>query len=235
MKRFVVLQSRDVELFQFVSEQKFATREQIQRRFFPGRKREAQRRDAVCMRRLGELCKFGFLERRHVVTDLAQLFQAGRAALVQIANRSGAALPYLGGIDLKGYEHDLRVTDTRIRLEELGAHDWRSERQLHQAGYRGRIPDALFELGENRCALELELSLKRLDRYPAIFRGYAQTRDPVGAVFYLCGSRAIRDTLTRIAGDARRFYFGLWSEFAEAPASAVFANRHDRVSLAELT
>jgi hypothetical protein len=234
MKRFVVLQKRDLELFQFVSEQKFATREQIQRRFFRGLRKEVSRPEGVCTRRLGELCKFGFLERRHVVTDLAQLFQVGVAGLIQLANRGEAALPYLDGIDRRNYEHDLRVTEARILLEERGARGWHSERQLHQRGHRGRLPDALFELGQNRCALELELSLKRLDRYPAIFRGYGQARDPVGAVFYLCGSRAIRDTLVRIAGDARRFYFGLWTEFAEAPASAVLANRHDRVSVAEL-
>jgi hypothetical protein len=125
-----------------------------------------------------------------VVTDLAQLFQVGTAGLIQLANRGEAALPYLDGIDLKNYEHDLRVTEARILLEELGARGWHSERQLHQRGHRGRLPDALFALGQNRCMLELELSLKRLDRYPAIFRGYGQARDPVGAVFYLCGSRA---------------------------------------------
>jgi hypothetical protein len=43
MKRFVVLQKRDLELFRFVSEQKLATSEQIQRRFFRGLREEASR------------------------------------------------------------------------------------------------------------------------------------------------------------------------------------------------
>jgi hypothetical protein len=186
------------------------------------------------MRRLWELVRFGFLEKRCVVIDGQGLYQVSQLALAEVERRGGRVLPYLGAVDLKGYQHDLRVTDCRITFERLRATGWQSERRLYQSGLRGHLPDATFQLGENRCALELELSLKRLDRYPPIFCAYAESRREVGTVFYLCGQKGMRETLGRIAGQSRRFYFALWDDFAARPAEAVFSNQHDRLTLKEL-
>jgi hypothetical protein len=216
-------------LFRWVSEQKFGTKEQLQRLFFPGRGGS----DRVCLRRLGELVKFGFLEKRHVVTDAVRLYQVGRPALAELSRRGESALPYLDRIDLKNFEHDLRVSECRIAFESVGARNWQRERRLVQAAVRGHIPDATFSLGDNRCALEVELSAKRLDRYPPIFRSYAERKD-VGSVFYICGTRSVRDVVWRAAGDIRRFYFALWDEFRADPRTALFQNSHDRVAAMEL-
>src|SRR5262245_14578563 len=64
-KRFVLLQERDLRMFGWIAEQKFATKDQIARQFFPNRRAGLSRPDRVCRRRLWELCKFGFLEKRH--------------------------------------------------------------------------------------------------------------------------------------------------------------------------
>jgi hypothetical protein len=215
-----------------VAEQKFASREQLRRQFFPNR--GSIRSGAVCSRRLAELVKFGFLEKRHVVTDLIQLYQVGRHALDELARQGDAALPYLGRIDLKGFDHDLAVGDARILFDMLGARGWQSERRLHQAGRRGNVPDAVFELGQNRCALEVELSLKRLDRYPVIFRSYVNHPDDVNVVLYVCGTRSVFDTLWKLAGDYRRFYFALREDLDRDCESTTFANRHDRFTLREI-
>jgi hypothetical protein len=169
------------------------------------------------------------------VTDAVQLYQVGRAGLAELERRGEAVLPYLAAIDLKGYEHDLRITECRMAFEGVGAVGWLSERRLYQSGLRGHLPDAIFRLGKNHCALELELTLKRLDRYPAIFKAYAEGRREIGTIFYVCGQKGMRETLGRNAGQSRRFYFALWDEFIARPGEAVFSNQHDRLTLKELT
>jgi hypothetical protein len=168
------------------------------------------------------------------VTDAVRLYQVGRSALSDLALRGGFALPYLDRIDLKNFEHDLRVSECRIALEELGARDWQSERRLVQGAMRGHIPDAIFSLGDNRCALEVELTCKRLDRYPTIFKSYALDRKEVSTVLYVCGNETVRNVLWRAVGDSRRFYFALWDEFRGDPRRAIFENRFDRVATMEL-
>jgi hypothetical protein len=229
------LQERDLAIFRWVSEQKFATKDQIQKQFFPNHKLDSSKPDRVCVRRLLELVKFGFLEKRHVVTDRVQIYQIGKAALAELNRRGETTLPYLDRIDLKGFDHDCRVNEFRISMSWIGAKDWRSERQLHQAGYLGHVPDGLFRLGENLCAVEVEVSLKRLDRYPAIFKSYMERKDErPNAVFYLCGTAAVRDTVRRLAGDTRRFCFALWEDFLKHGVNTEFENPHMRVAPASM-
>ncbi len=234
-KKWIVPTERDLAIFRFLSEQKFGAREQIARRFFPHAQAEVTRPDRVCARRLIELRQFGLLESRPVVMGGLPLWQASRLGLAQLANEGEAALPYIDNIDVRTYEHDRRVTDFRVGLEWLGAKDWLSERRLVQRGWTGHLPDAVFTLGSNRCALELELNLKRRDRYPEIFRSFQGRAEQV--VLYLCGSELVRDSVAALAArspDARRFYFGLWDDWLEQERASQFQSTHDRVSLAEL-
>ena len=219
-KKWVVSMERDRSMFRFLSEQKFATREQLARRFFPNAQAEPTRPLRVCYRRLLELRQFGLLECRPVVLGGAPLYQATRLALGELALAGETPLPYLGHIDLRTFEHDRRVTDVRVALEWLGATEWRSERSLLHRGWRGHPPDATFAIGRTKLALELELSLKRKDRYEDIFRGYA--RDPGRLVLYLCGTPGMRRALLRTAArspEPSLSYFGLWDEWAEKEAA----------------
>jgi hypothetical protein len=66
-KRRVELTGRDYALLRFVAEQKFASRDQLARRFFPGQMGDVQsevrtRPDRVCYRRILELRPFDHLE-----------------------------------------------------------------------------------------------------------------------------------------------------------------------------
>jgi enoyl-CoA hydratase len=65
-------------------EQKFAAREQIGRRFFPQEKDEASRPGRVCERRIGVLCKFGMLEKRHVVDGFFRMWDLGKPVIAQV-------------------------------------------------------------------------------------------------------------------------------------------------------
>ena len=234
-KKFIVPTDRDLEMFRFLSQQKFATREQIARRFFPNARPEVTRRERVCYRRLLELRQFGLLECRPVVLGGTPLYQSSRLALAELGRSGEPVLPYLDNIDIRTYEHDRRVTDVRIAVEWLGATEWRSERSLIHRGWRGHAPDATFAVGATKWALELELSLKRKDRYEDIFRGYA--RDPGRLILYLCGTPGMRRALLRTAARSPSpalFYFGLWAEWAETGGACDFVGRRDSLRLVNL-
>jgi hypothetical protein len=231
----VVLTERDRQVFRFLAEQKFASKEQLGRRFFPNAQVEPTRPDRVCQRRLLELRQFGLLECRPVVLGGTRLYQVSRLALGELARAGEAVLPYLDNIDVRTFEHDRRVTDVRVAVEWLGVADWQSERSLLHCGWHGHPPDATFAVGGTKLALELELSLKRKDRYVDIFRGYA--RDPGRLVLYLCSTPGMRRALLRTATrspEPSLFYFGLWDDWAEKEAACEFEGRRDSLRLVDL-
>jgi hypothetical protein len=234
-KKWIVATERDLAMFRFLAEEKFATKEQLARRFFPNAQAEPTRPLRVCYRRLLELRQFGLLECRPVVLGGTPLYQASRLALGQLAEADEPVLPYLDNVDVRTFEHDRRVTDVRVALEWLGATEWRSERSLLHRGWRGHPPDATFAIGGTKLALELELSLKRKDRYEEIFRGYAL--DPGRLVLYLCGTPGMRRALLRTAArspEPSLFYFGLWDEWAEKEAACELEGRRDSLRLLDL-
>jgi hypothetical protein len=222
-------------MFRFLAEQKFATKEQLARRFFPNARAEPTRPLRVCCRRLLELRQFGLLECRPVILGGTPLYQPSRLALGELARAGEAVLPYLDHVDIRTYEHDRRVTDVRVAIEWLGGTSWRSERTLLHAGWQGHIPDAVFTLGQSRLAFELELSHKRKDRYVDIFRAYA--RGTGRRVLYLCATPAIRRLLMPLAARSPApslFYFGLWEEWLEKETACEFIGRTDALRLIDL-
>jgi hypothetical protein len=234
-KKWVVPTERDLQMFRFLAEQKFATKEQLARRFFPNARAEPTRPLRVCRRRLDELRHFGLLESRPVILGGTPLYQPSRLALDELARAGQAVLPYLDHIDIRTYEHDRRVTDVRVAVEWLGGTAWRSERALLHAGWHGHVPDATFTLGTTKLAFELELTHKRKDRYVEIFRAYARGADR--RVLYLCATPAIRRLVMPLAARSPApslFYFGLWDEWLEKEAACLFEGRTDTLQLLEL-
>jgi 3-mercaptopyruvate sulfurtransferase SseA len=177
------------------------------------------------------------LEGRPVVTGGIPLWQVTRLGLSELANLGEAALPYLDNLDMRTFEHDRRTTDVRIALEWRGATEWQSERRLQHDHFVGHIPDALFRLGDNLVAQEMEVSLKRRDRYPDIFRSYLDHHPEVNLVWYVCGNEAIRDTVRQEAAQApdhRRYYVSLWDDWRSKEEGLILENTRDRLALGEL-
>lgn len=237
-KKFVVLGDRDLAMFRWVSEQKFATKEQLTKRFFPKSNETLRTRpDRVCYRRLLELTHFDLLESRRLPVGGLPLYLVSRAAVRELAQTDSSPLPYLGHIDMRTFEHDRRSTDVRVAVEARGVLDWTSERRLLHAAWAGHVPDAVFTTGGARVALEMEVSLKRRDRYPDIFRSYDEWHPDVAIVWYLCDSMAI---LTTVAQEAQRvappgrIYVSLWQDFITHGPRAVMVSGQARLTLADL-
>ena len=221
----VVLGPRDVQLLAFVAEQRFALLAQLSRRFFgqdgaskvhPDDRSAApsssssgriQSPHKAAYRRAWKLVQGGYLMPRHVPMDRAQIYQVGKLGLSVLEDQTGAVWPYLAEVDIKNFRHDRAITDLRLLLEPRSS-KWTSERwmrlQLASAGKSGHVPDAAFRVTRQgkpvRMAIEMELSLKSLDRYPKILGQYCEllgTRMEFSPVLYICG-QGVRESLRRM-------------------------------------
>jgi hypothetical protein len=238
----VVLGRRDVELLAFVAEQRFALLEQLSQRFFgqDGTPREpslafsgrVQSPHKAAYRRAWKMVKAGYLLPRHVPMDRAQIYQVGKLGLDVLVDQTGFEWPYLADVDIKNFRHDSAITELRLLLEPR-AIKWSSERlmrlHLSAAGKSGHVPDAVFTVQHKekpvRIAIEMELSLKSLDRYPKIIDQYRKligTTLQVDRVLYICG-QGVRESLrTREDVIACKYLFAFldWAEVAEKGLSA---------------
>jgi hypothetical protein len=124
-------------------------------------------------------------------------------------------------------DHDLKLTDLRLRLEGVGlARSWTPEHEIRarvakNVGLSGlaqrNIPDGLMGIEVNTCqetlAIELELSTKNQKRYERIFRDYREKKSLWG-FWYLVKNATIGRQLTKAARE--HFIYGnrprlLWS------------------------
>jgi hypothetical protein len=105
-KQFAVITARDLALMRFVAEQKYATREQLARRFFPrtGGRSEKSR---VCYRRILRLMRYELIESRTARLGGKVVYQVARAGMRELERRTGWSVPYLSRVDGRHFEHDL--------------------------------------------------------------------------------------------------------------------------------
>jgi hypothetical protein len=99
--------------------------------------------------------------------------------------------------------HIEAVGNVRLLLaHELGLGDWRCERALRHAApsrvARQHLPDALLDLGNDRVAVEVELTAKRRARTAAIMQELALGHDQV----WYFASRQTRRQLDQLAAES---------------------------------
>jgi hypothetical protein len=190
------LTKRDLEVLGFVARHGFATVGQVGAACFStwwdGR-RELEVSTTMVYRRLKMLVDANLLRHEYVLYGKPGVY---------LATRKSADLVDVGvpptKVDLKSFDHDLRVVDLALTLE--GQTDWITERQIRaravsaargrggrvsRSGGLGRVPDGLLvsPWGE-AWAVELEISRKDNARYLDVFRGYVgrhRARIPEGA------------------------------------------------------
>lgn len=220
------LSARDYTVLWYAWQQRFVSSRQYRRLFWPGALEKTVRE------RLKELAQAGLLK--------AEQFQVGEDRTLYLSSKQGnQALVEAGLLEpalatdyrrrkqdmTLNLDHDLKVTDIRIALEESGAIpiSWISDHQLRQtrgsAGPYTRFPDGLFEWesrGKRHMGLvEFENSWYNRDRWPKILlRLRANYGDRT--VFVVCKTR--ERTLT--AGNAIR-------------ATKVFADRPEGLFIAD--
>jgi hypothetical protein len=164
---------REIELLEFVLDQKFSNLEALYLRFYQGEKSRSSR---YAYQRLHLLQQHGFLTPVRVFTEGCYYYLASELAhaIVQGQRPERVISPPTQQIDFRTFEHDRRVMLARVHREKKGeVANWLSERRLKQewtteSGYqlaREYMPDAIFtNRAGGRVAFELELAAKTRER-----------------------------------------------------------------------
>lgn len=189
----MVLTERDKRLTRTLQCYAILTTRQLATMIFPGIA------ITTILRRLRALEKGGYIqrieglastERAWGVTERTASTDPGTSAKVHFPRHS--------------LDHDVKLTDLRIRLEGKGiALSWIPEHEIRAKVARAHglreakrkvIPDGIacveVEGVKESVAVELELNFKNSQRYRQIFRDY-QTKKNLYAVWYVVGSKGI--------------------------------------------
>ena len=183
--RGVTLTPRDFEIFEFILEMKFASREEVYRKFFRTTRNECEARsDAWAKKRLMQLERGGFLRSTYAFSESTRYFVGtlkAYYALSSIVTNRPMAKP-TGGFDQRTFIHDKTILQIRLELEESGvATEWTSDRVLrsgHQNNFgltAAYVPDAIYKVSSGeRVAFELEIAQKSRARYQDKIRRYVE-------------------------------------------------------------
>ena len=206
------LTSRELDLLEFVLDQKFAGIDALYQRFFTS---DSSKSTRYAAERIQLLRRHGFLRAENVYTQPKLFYVASPLAkdVLQSLRPGRRQLDPIESIDARTFEHDSRVTLCRAHREGADiAREWVSERRLKAewAGALGKLareycPDGVYtnRRGE-KVAFELELSPKTRERHAKkISRFLDVMRDSGGAfqrtLFVACdpGVKATLEGLTK--------------------------------------
>ena len=176
--------SRDMDILEFVLEMKFSTIEDVHSKFFKLTKAGEK---SSCLRwsreRVANLVKSDFLKAVKDVCHRTLYIVTSKGYLYLRNSRidSLCSRP-LQSVDGRTYDHDQKVIQIRLALEESGAvNKWISERQLSEVEeYRQFLPtefrpDAIYHSKDGlKIAFELEIARKSKERYQQKIKRYIQ-------------------------------------------------------------
>jgi hypothetical protein len=163
INNYLVIQDRDIEIFRFCLEMKFADIESINKKVFSNDFEMFSTR-----KRVQKLEMAGFLKSVSLLPGTTKKFYVTTSKGYNEVKKNASTLDTPkppAKISTITFEHDLGVLKSRLLLEKQGrAFDWRSERLIKvQAEVKtGRIsrdfmPDAIFKSKHGKtCAFEFE-------------------------------------------------------------------------------
>lgn len=176
--------ARDLEILYFILEMKFSSIEVIHEKFFSTTRFGLKSFSVDYTRqRLTELVRYGLVNK---VDSLLKknLYQVTQKGYFLLSNSClEKTIPKISnGIDIRTFDHDLKVSAIRIELERRGqVANWISEKLLsEEEKYRSQLtaefrPDAIYVNPEcEKVAFELELSRKSKERYKQKIKRYIQ-------------------------------------------------------------
>ncbi len=227
----MIVTLRDLEMFQFLLEQYFASGVQLGRRFWKDIAIQ------TAYRRFKILEKEGFIELVKMDNDYAGVYMLTKDGY-RVLRKKGMCngLDFYSYIDSRTFNHDLSLNGIRIIFYELGIKNWLSERRLRSKSYNshGWVSDAvLLHRNNTKIALELEFTRKKKARYARIFGDYDRARD-IDAVFYLVGCQDLKTSLIHLARDFPRIFFCLYDEFIAKQEKTIFESKDERFVLKEM-
>ena len=176
---------RDLNVLQWVAEHRFSTAEILVKACFstPDKKRLRGKAPSGAYGgvRIAKLVRDGFLT--------ASAYRIGKTTPLLLSQKGYNVLHGQGRVewahpfpdlDAARFEHELLIQTLRLKLEELGVKEWRSERQLswvNRVKHLPFVPDAQFKAGGWTWNLEIERTLKSKERRKKGFEVRAKHSD----------------------------------------------------------
>jgi len=220
------LTERDISIFSFLLDQKFASLEQLYFMFFD--KREdiddpLPKGLFVTRQRLQVLKKAGLIITEKVYTESKSVYLLSPLGFKIIESRrpNDAYAQPVKKVDFRNYEHDTRVNDCRIALERSGrVMKWLSDRRLKMEGFSSQfsnqslpksvVPDGVFISKKGkRVIFEIEASTRKKKRYEDKywdFKSVMMSSDSlIHHVIWVGATPTIKRALESIAGEHEAF------------------------------
>jgi len=228
------LTDRDVELFGFLLDQKFASLEQIYFRYFDVRQAVTDPLPSklfVTRQRLQILKRAGLVASQKVFSESKSLYLLTPLGFQIFRGRRphDAFTAPVREVDFRNYEHDTKVNDCRIAIEKTGkVMKWLPERRLRSQGFESEfsfhelpkelVPDGVFisSKGE-RIAFEIETTPRKKSRYEDKLDGFLSVmggKNPlIHRVFWVGFTERIYSDLKSVAGQHRQIKVESYSHF----------------------
>lgn len=237
--RGLQMTDREVKALEFLLDQKFGSREQVYRAVW---KNQESKSSKYAWARLNLLEQHGLIRsvRVHTRGVLYYVVTPKGVRTLELKKPDSSILPPIRSVNYVEFEHDDRVTECRLALEEQGlSTDWKSERRLladvlqsfpgnrrEQIKYiaRGRLADGVFRFKDGHLrAFELELAPKQKSRYRAKVLEYVQKieekRLGISGVLFVACSRRILEALKEATQlDPRLFFVMSYAELLKGGA-----------------
>ena len=218
----IILQDRDYGLLRYILEQKFMSREQIEKWFY--------KTNDVLRNRLWELTFSGYLKKEPIALSSKDHFLITGLGVRALAERGVNGIRPASSIDIRFYYHDRTVTDMRLLFENIGlASDWKGEKVLRSELEALKVPDGVFlSPAGKKIAFELELVPKENSRYKKILAGYQD----VDRVFYVVRGEALFNRLRGLM--TNKMLISRLEDIEKDPLSAEVFWGSNRMTIKEL-
>ncbi len=228
------LTDRDLDIFGFVLEQKFASLEQIYFRFFDVREKVSDPLPKglfVTRQRLQILKRHGFLKAEKVYSESKSLYLVTSLAVSMIRSKRPhlSDLKVISQIDFRNYDHDTKVNDCRVAIERTGKIiRWLPERRLRAQGFESDfswdqlpselVPDGIFITSKGeRVAFEIETTPRKKSRYEEKLLGLRSvmlgSKPLIHRVIWVGFTDRVYSDLKEVAGNTDGFLIESYSHF----------------------
>lgn len=228
------LTPRDLEIFGFLLDQKFASLEQIYFRYFDVRKSSTEPLPKglhVTRQRLQILKRAGLISSERVFSEPRSLYLLTGFGFQTFQSKRlhDAYAKPMSTVDFRNYEHDTKVNDCRVALERSGrVMKWISERRIRINGFESQfsfsdlpetiVPDGvLISSKGERIAFEIEASprekrrfVQKKEAYESVMRG---SQPLFHKVIWTAATGPLHTVLKDVVGEDKRFLLESYGHF----------------------
>lgn len=227
----VEITERDIQLFQYLNEQKYMIAKQIYDFFWP----ESTVRTGTGRQRLTKLVERGYIKIREIIGTKFKLFLLTEKGISELRARN---LDHgLSEIDIPNpvqVRHTLKLVNIRNVFEKTGNIKWVSERVFRkQESHQKYFPDAVMDYKGLKSAIELENSIKGKQVFLKRLHDYALDKN-FDSVIYVVSWTSVLSWLIDVDVPQEKIFYVLYDELIAKKKDSELKNLSGSVKIGEL-